>query len=80
MVLTYHNDQIIKFCLKNHHMNIRDWNDIGYNFLVGEDGKAYQGCGWGKEGAHSISFNSKSIRIYIIGDYRNKQSEIRWIL
>jgi len=46
-------------------------------FLVGEDGKAYQGCGWGKEGTHSISFNSKSIGICIIGDYRNKQSEIR---
>lgn len=30
-------------------MHNRDWDDIGLNFLVGGDGRAYEGCGY-KEG------------------------------
>lgn len=63
---------IIKLYLKNDHMNRKGWNDIGYNFLVGEDGNVYEGRGWGKQGAHSVPFNKKSIGICIIGDYRSK--------
>lgn len=53
-------------------MNRRGWTDIGYNFLVGEDGNVYEGRGWGKKGAHSVPFNGKSIGICIIGDYTSK--------
>ena len=37
------------------------WSDIGYNFLVGEDGNIYEGRGWGKVGAHARGHNSDSI-------------------
>ncbi|KYN04238.1 Peptidoglycan recognition protein 3 [Cyphomyrmex costatus] len=57
---------------QRYHINNRGWTDIGYNFLVGEDGNVYEGRGWGKKGAHSKPFNSKSIGICIIGDYRNR--------
>ncbi|XP_011872325.1 PREDICTED: peptidoglycan-recognition protein SC2-like [Vollenhovia emeryi] len=57
---------------QNDHMNRRGWDDIGYNFLVGEDGNVYEGRGWGKRGAHSVPFNRKSIGICIIGDYKNR--------
>ena len=33
------------------------WPDIGYNYLVGEDGQAYEGRGWNKEGAHTYGYN-----------------------
>ncbi|XP_029159569.1 uncharacterized protein LOC114931584 [Nylanderia fulva] len=58
--------------IQKEHMDNKRWSDIGYNFIVGEDGNVYEGRGWGKKGAHSIPFNSKSIGISIIGDYSNR--------
>ncbi|KAK2575090.1 hypothetical protein KPH14_008820 [Odynerus spinipes] len=54
---------------QNYHMDNKGWQDIGYNFLVGEDGNVYEGRGWGKHGAHSVQYNSKSIGICIIGNF-----------
>ncbi|XP_076240325.1 peptidoglycan recognition protein S2 [Calliopsis andreniformis] len=54
---------------QNYHMNEKGWEDIGYNFLIGEDGNVYEGRGWGKHGAHSVAYNSKSIGICIIGNF-----------
>jgi N-acetylmuramoyl-L-alanine amidase len=38
-----------------------EWDDIGYNFIVGEDGNVYEGRGWGIVGAHAPGFNSYSL-------------------
>jgi N-acetylmuramoyl-L-alanine amidase len=32
--------------------------DIGYHFLVGENGKVYEGRGWDRQGAHSPGWNN----------------------
>lgn len=53
-------------------MDTKQWNDIGYNFLIGGDGNVYEGRGWGKHGAHSSPYNSKSIGICIIGNFTSK--------
>lgn len=53
-------------------MNEKNWGDIGYNFVVGEDGNIYEGRGWSKHGAHSVSYNSKSIGICLIGNFVGK--------
>ena len=45
------------------------WNDIGYNFLVGGDGQAYEGRGWETLGAHASNWNSESIGICAIGTF-----------
>ena len=58
--------------MQNHHMNNNGWLDIGYNFLVGEDGRAYEGRGWTRVGAHAAGCNSRSIGIAIIGDFTSK--------
>jgi N-acetylmuramoyl-L-alanine amidase len=50
-------------------MDANKWNDIGYNFLVGEDGNVYEGHGWDSVGAHALSYNPKSIGICFIGDF-----------
>lgn len=34
-------------------MESKNWDDIGYNFLVGGDGEVYEGRGWDKQGAHT---------------------------
>lgn len=54
---------------QNYHMDNNHWDDIGYNFLVGEDGNVYEGRGWGKCGAHAPRYNSKSIGICVIGTF-----------
>lgn len=50
-------------------MESQGWDDIGYNFLVGGDGSAYEGRGWDKEGAHTKGFNKRSICIAFIGTF-----------
>ncbi|KAF4520936.1 hypothetical protein B566_EDAN008911 [Ephemera danica] len=43
--------------IQNQHMDVNGWNDIGYSFLVGEDGNAYEGRGWSNVGAHAPGYN-----------------------
>jgi N-acetylmuramoyl-L-alanine amidase len=50
-------------------MDTNKWNDIGYNFLVGEDGNVYEGRGWNTVGTHAGNFNKKSIGICFIGNF-----------
>jgi hypothetical protein len=38
-----------------------DWGDIGYNFLVGEDGNVYEGRGWTQVGAQTLNYNSNQL-------------------
>ncbi|XP_046979544.1 peptidoglycan-recognition protein LB-like isoform X1 [Schistocerca americana] len=55
--------------MQDMHQFQHKWNDIGYNFVVGGDGKVYEGRGWGIVGAHAPNYNSRSIGISFIGDY-----------
>lgn len=55
--------------IQNYHMNTQKWCDIGYNFLVGEDGRVYEGRGWTTLGAHARSYNHISIGISFIGSF-----------
>ncbi|CAH2093885.1 unnamed protein product [Euphydryas editha] len=56
--------------MQNYHQQANGWGDIGYNFAVGGDGKAYEGRGWNLVGAHTYGFNTQSIGIVLIGDWR----------
>lgn len=42
-------------------MDSNGWDDIGYSFIVGEDGNVYEGRGWRRVGAHAPNYNSNSI-------------------
>lgn len=55
--------------MQNFHMDTRDWDDIGYNFLVGGDGAVYVGRDWDNQGAHTKGHNRKSICIAFIGTF-----------
>ena len=47
----------------------KGWPDIAYNFLVGEDGRAYEGRGWDKAGAHTLGYNENAVAVCVIGDF-----------
>ncbi|KAK6166879.1 hypothetical protein SNE40_023489 [Patella caerulea] len=55
--------------IQHGHMEERKFTDIGYSFLVGGDGRVYEGRGWGKEGAHTAGYNNISIAMAFIGDF-----------
>ena len=54
---------------QNLHIDVRGWIDIGYQFVIGEDGNIYEGRGWNFIGAHAPGYNAQSIGISIIGDF-----------
>lgn len=33
------------------------WDDIGYTFVIGEDGNVYESRGWDKIGTHTLNHN-----------------------
>ncbi|KAL5275681.1 PGLYRP1.2 family protein [Megaselia abdita] len=55
--------------IQEYHMDQLDYDDIGYNFLVGNDGNVYEGCGWHKVGAHTYGYNRNSMAIAFVGNF-----------
>lgn len=54
--------------IQDFHMDTRDWNDIGYNFLVRPtDGAIYEGRGWLTIGAHCGGHNTENIGVCVLG-------------
>lgn len=56
--------------MQHFHQQDRGWNDIGYSFGVGGDGRIYQGRGFNVVGAHAPRYNDRSVGICMIGDWR----------
>ncbi len=50
-------------------MEVRNWSDIAFNFLVGGDGLAYLGRGWDAVGSHTLSWNNRSIGVAADGTF-----------
>ncbi|KAJ0184097.1 hypothetical protein K1T71_000520 [Dendrolimus kikuchii] len=50
--------------------------DIPYNFMVGNEGRIYEGRGLGMVGAHTYGYNSCTIGIGFIGDYREGVTQV----
>nr|XP_019562444.2 peptidoglycan-recognition protein LC-like isoform X5 [Aedes albopictus] len=59
--------------IQDQHMDINDFGDIGYNYVIGGDGNVYEGRGWLYVGAFLRGQNSKSEGIAFIGDYNHIQ-------
>jgi len=56
--------------IQDYQMDHNGWSDIGYNFLVRDDGTIYEGRGWAAVGAHVAGHNTENIGVCLIGDYR----------
>lgn len=86
-----HHGGIIQYCYdvktcsaivrkyQNMHLDERGFYDIGYSFVIGEDGNAYEGRGWDYVGAHAPGYNTQSIGICIIGDFSSKYF-VNWLI
>ncbi|CAN7937003.1 unnamed protein product, partial [Ixodes hexagonus] len=53
------------------HQFYRGWDDISYSFLIGGDGRVYEGRGWDRIGAHTLGYNNQSLAFAFIGDFSN---------
>lgn len=57
----------------------KGYGDIGLNFLVGGDGKVYEGAGYNR-GSHTSGENNDSICISFIGDFSKYKAPQRQLL
>ncbi|NXS63946.1 PGRP2 amidase, partial [Brachypteracias leptosomus] len=55
--------------MQKFHQDTRDWDDIGYSFVVGSDGYIYQGRGWHWVGAHTKGYNTRGYGVGYVGDF-----------
>ncbi|XP_053772045.1 peptidoglycan recognition protein 4 isoform X1 [Desmodus rotundus] len=53
--------------LQAHHVHKNNWCDVAYNFLVGDDGRVYEGVGWGVQGMHTQGYNNISLGFAFFG-------------
>lgn len=58
--------------MQDMHQLKNGWNDIGYSYAIGGDGRIYHGRGYNVIGAHAPRYNDKSIGICLIGDWTSK--------
>ncbi|MEU1082300.1 peptidoglycan-binding protein [Streptomyces sp. NPDC005908] len=47
------------------HMDGNGWAGVGYNWIIGEDGTAYEGRGWDRQGAHCPGHNVSGLAVLI---------------
>lgn len=55
--------------IQSFHINSRGWCDVGYHFLIGQDGKIYQGRVENILGAHAGGANTNNVGISFIGTF-----------
>jgi len=58
--------------IENYHRNGRKWCAIGYHYLIGKDGRVYEGRPANLQGAHVLSENESNIGISVMGDFNRK--------
>ncbi|KAG6458848.1 low molecular mass 30 kDa lipoprotein 21G1 [Manduca sexta] len=50
-------------------INSNKFYDVGYSFMIGGDGKVYEGVGWIHVGFHTIGYDRSAIGIAFVGNY-----------
>ncbi|GAB1287791.1 Peptidoglycan recognition protein 3 [Apodemus speciosus] len=58
--------------IQSFHIDKKDFCDIAYHFLVGQDGGVYEGVGWNIEGSHTYGYNDIALGIAFIGNFVEK--------
>lgn len=58
--------------IESYHRNDKKWAAIGYHFLVGRDGKIYEGRPAQYQGAHTSTQNENNLGVSVIGDFMTR--------
>ncbi|MFZ9886460.1 MAG: N-acetylmuramoyl-L-alanine amidase [Myxococcota bacterium] len=58
--------------IQAYHIDVRGWCDIGYHFLVGQDGLVYEGRPENRLGAHAAGANANNVGISFVGDFEGR--------
>lgn len=58
--------------IQSYHIDVMNFCDIGYHFLVGQDGSVYEGVGWHIQGSHTYGYNDIGLGIAFIGNFVEK--------
>ena len=66
------NDLQIVRKIAQFHREVRRWADIGYHYLIGRDGRIYEGRPVSIQGAHVRSGNENNLGISLIGDFSHR--------
>ncbi|MGM9842743.1 MAG: N-acetylmuramoyl-L-alanine amidase [Muribaculaceae bacterium] len=53
--------------IRDYHVKVKGWKDIGYHYVVGLDGKVYRGRSEEDSGAHCAGRNGSSIGVAYVG-------------
>jgi hypothetical protein len=72
--------QVVRQIENYHRMNTphkRAWACIGYHFLVGRDGRIYEGRPARFQGAHTSGANANNLGISVIGDFMRREPSER---
>ncbi|XP_051012890.1 peptidoglycan recognition protein 3 [Acomys russatus] len=56
--------------LQSHSVYNKGWCDLAFNFLVGDDGRVYEGVGWRVQGSHAQGYRNVSLGIAFFGSKR----------
>jgi hypothetical protein len=56
--------------IQSYHIDVRGWCDIGYHFLVGRDGRVFQGRPETQIGAHVSGANTNNVGISFVGSFQ----------
>ncbi len=60
--------------IQSFHMDVRQWCDVGYHFLVADDGEVFEGRELDQRGAHVRNHNAGNIGIAMLGCFDSTES------
>lgn len=60
--------------IRQEHIKVNGWNDIGYHILIGINGEVWEGRSFDKVGAHCAGHNSNSIGVCYVGGVEYKKN------
>lgn len=76
--MMHRSDVDIVRAIARYHRNTLHWADIGYHYLVGRDGRVYEGRPASAQGAHARGLNNlNNLGIAVIGDFNDHLPETK---